>query len=119
MFDPRCESVPRANGLTHRLNEGVIHFRSCSATMADQVVMRLVEQLVLARPAAEIGHTDEAQFTVEIQGAVDGGTVHSRKLRLHAREHVICRQVTTWEERAEDNKPLRGYALPCAAEPIC
>ena len=71
MIDLRCEAVAITNGLSHWLDQIVGHFDSLAALMADEVMMGLIQQFVLTCPSAQIRDAHEAQFTEEVQGAVD------------------------------------------------
>ena len=72
VIDLGGETIPGANGLTHWLDEVVVHLDRATAAMADQVVVRLIQQFILAGPTAEVRHADQAQLTEQPPQSVRG-----------------------------------------------
>src|SRR4051812_17991873 len=89
-----------------------------TAAMADQVVVRFVDQLELPRAAAQVSHADEPKIAEELQRAIDGQTIDRRQLWFDSRKDVVRREMLAGLQRAENDQPLRGRSLPDPAQPL-
>jgi len=75
MIYSRRETVTAADARPQWLHEIIVELRHVATAMTDEVVMRFVDQLELACPPTEVGHTDQTEIAEELQRAIDGRTI--------------------------------------------
>ena len=118
VIDRRSKSVSFLYRLAQRRDEIVVQFEDGATAVADEVMMRLVDQLELPDALAEIGFADQAQVAIQLEGTVDRRAVDRRQLRRNPGENFVGGEMFTLLQRTEDDQPLRRHPLTNPAQAI-
>jgi hypothetical protein len=118
VIDAGSETVSPADAFPQRFHEVVIELHHVAATMTDEMVVRLVDQLELTRAATQVGHADETEVAEALEGAVDRRTVDRRELRFNASKDFVRRKMLARLERTKDDQSLWRGPLPDTAQPF-
>jgi hypothetical protein len=116
---PEFESVLFVQSLGQRTEEAIGRFDHSTAHLADEVLMRVVEEVVDGPAVSEVHMVDDAEFLQRIERSVDGRPVDIRVRSLDGLGQVVRRHVVIGlHQRGDERSPRRSDPPPGTPQPV-
>jgi hypothetical protein len=120
MVGLKAEAVLLVEPAREWSEELVRHFDDDTAHIADEVLVRVIEQVVHRAPMPQVDVIDDAELLERVERAVDGRAVDVGLRALHDLSEILGRDVGLGLDEGRHESPSRGRdpttALPQSIE---